>query len=418
MKRCKSRVNSSFETKLITNHCLDIERCQEELLKARKKYNKLNQSYLELKVEYNKLEKDYRYNIKLMQSIINESNISAISEFLEENNNINNNENNNNSNKDEIIKQSNLSKSTLKILKEKSIYEKLKLEIMNLRDELKEKENIIDDLKSNTKASKFKELDYKYAQTYQELNQVKSRNEILEKMQSDYINSKNQIIFLLQQIDLYKKDNKKQKEQLEKLIFTHQNTIQQKEQNDNIKNIDERKIKVLKYENEKLKKKLNELQLKNLSYLDELERYRNLKQNQIDKSVLKKDNEIRRYKSQIAELKIEMSKLQKKLEEKNKITINSANNTVSNKKNSNNFKLNKKEINKDMGYTDSNFFVTNQKISLGDDKNIKISNEKIVINSKDIQKNTNNNKDINNNNINSNNINNNNLKMKQKIKMI
>ena len=78
-------------------------------------------------------------------------------------------------------------------------------------------------------------LDYKYAQAYQELNQVKSRNEILEKMQSDYINSKNQIIFLLQQIDLYKKDNKKQKEQLEKLIFTHQNTIQQKEQNDNIK---------------------------------------------------------------------------------------------------------------------------------------------------------------------------------------
>ena len=40
-----------------------------------------------------------------------------------------------------------------------------------------------------------------------------------------------------------------------------------------------------------------------------------------------------------------------------------------------------------MGYTDNNFFVTNQKISLSDDKNIKISNEKIVINSKDIQKN-------------------------------
>ena len=95
----------------------------------------------------------------------------------------------------------------------------------------------------------------------------------------------------------------------------------------------------MKYENEKLKKKLNELQLKNLSYLDELERYRNLKQNQIDKSVLKKDNEIRKYKSQIAELKIEMSKLQKKLEEKNKITINSANNTVSNKKNSNIFNI-------------------------------------------------------------------------------
>ena len=28
------------------------------------KYNKLNQQYLELKVEYNKLDREYKYNIK------------------------------------------------------------------------------------------------------------------------------------------------------------------------------------------------------------------------------------------------------------------------------------------------------------------------------------------------------------------
>ena len=41
-------------------------------------------------------------------------------------------------------------------------------------------------------------------------------------MQQDYIKSKNQIIFLLQQIDLYKKDNKRQKEHVEKLILNHE----------------------------------------------------------------------------------------------------------------------------------------------------------------------------------------------------
>ena len=148
MKRCKSRSNSTLDV----SQCMDIERCQEELLKARIKYNKLNQNYLELKVEYNKLEKDYKYNVKIMESIIKESNIAALSEFLEGPKIYNtNNENNNN----EMLNQNSLSKTTIKILKEKSIYERLKLEIMNLRDELKIKENTIEDLKNSIKTSKF-----------------------------------------------------------------------------------------------------------------------------------------------------------------------------------------------------------------------------------------------------------------------
>ena len=219
MKRSKSRINSSYGQSL--NQCMDIERCQEELLRSRMKYNKLNQNYIELKVEYNKLEKDYKFNIKIIEAIVKESNMKALSEFLEDPKIDNVNENN--IDNIEKLKENCLSKTTIKILKEKSIYENLKLEIMNLRDELKAKEKIIDDLKNSIKTTKYKELDNKFAQTYQELNAIKARNEVLESMQTDYVNSKNQIIFLLKQIDLYKKDNKKLKELYEKILFDFQN---------------------------------------------------------------------------------------------------------------------------------------------------------------------------------------------------
>ena len=398
MKRSKSRLNSSSENRLFKNkQYLDIERCQDELFKMKIKYNKLNQEYLELKVEYNKLEREYKYNVKLMEAIIKEANISVVSEFLgDENNNENNTDNNNNE-----IKQTNLSKSTLKILKEKSIYERLKIEIMNLKDELRQKENIINELKNNIKTSKFKEMDTKYAQIYQELSETKNRNEFLENMQKDYINSKNQIIFLLQQIDLYKKDNKRQKEKIEKLVLTTQNTILQKEENDNQKTLEEHKIKSLKNDNDKLKKRIKEIESKNFAFYEEMEKLKNQKQSQTDKYINKKENEIRRYKAQIIELKMEISKLQKQLDEKN----NANNNIIINKKsinknpNNNNIASNRTVINKNtlnnnintnstggeksLRKTESDFFLTSQKIVLNDNKKSNNNNEKIIINSKD-----------------------------------
>ena len=401
MKRSKSRLNSSSENRLFKNkQYLDIERCQDELFKMKIKYNKLNQEYLELKVEYNKLEREYKYNVKLMEAIIKEANISVVSEFLgDENNNENNTDNNNNNNNE--IKQTNLSKSTLKILKEKSIYERLKIEIMNLKDELRQKENIINELKNNIKTSKFKEMDTKYAQIYQELSETKNRNEFLENMQKDYINSKNQIIFLLQQIDLYKKDNKRQKEKIEKLVLTTQNTILQKEENDNQKTLEEHKIKSLKNDNDKLKKRIKEIESKNFAFYEEMEKLKNQKQSQTDKYINKKENEIRRYKAQIIELKMEISKLQKQLDEKN----NANNNIIINKKsinknpNNNNIASNRTVINKNtlnnnintnstggeksLRKTESDFFLTSQKIVLNDNKKSNNNNEKIIINSKD-----------------------------------
>ena len=373
MKRCKSRSNSTLDV----SQCMDIERCQEELLKARIKYNKLNQNYLELKVEYNKLEKDYKYNVKIMESIIKESNIAALSEFLEGPKIYNtNNENNNN----EMLNQNSLSKTTIKILKEKSIYERLKLEIMNLRDELKIKENTIEDLKNSIKTSKFRELDNKFAQTFKELSAVKARNEVLETMQVDYVNSKNQIIFLLKQIDLYKKENKKQKELYEKLLFDYQNIVKEREEYLNIKNLNDEKIKTLLNKNQNLKLKIDDLKNKNLAYYEEIEKYRNINQGQVDKIVLRKEKEINQYRGQIAQLKMEIGNLQKRAEERNKNNINSA--TSTGMKKIKPIFANKININKELRKTDSDFFVTKPKSIFGND-NKKSNNEKIVINSKD-----------------------------------
>ena len=299
MKRSKSRINSSYGQSL--NQCMDIERCQEELLRSRMKYNKLNQNYIELKVEYNKLEKDYKFNIKIIEAIVKESNMKALSEFLEDPKIDNVNENN--IDNIEKLKENCLSKTTIKILKEKSIYENLKLEIMNLRDELKAKEKIIDDLKNSIKTTKYKELDNKFAQTYQELNAIKARNEVLESMQTDYVNSKNQIIFLLKQIDLYKKDNKKLKELYEKILFDFQNISKEKEEIENIKNFNDEKIKALVNKNQNMKTKLDDMKNRNIAYYEELEKYRNYNKGYIDKMVSKKEKEIAQYRNQITKLK-------------------------------------------------------------------------------------------------------------------
>ena len=373
MKRSKSRINSSYGQSL--NQCMDIERCQEELLRSRMKYNKLNQNYIELKVEYNKLEKDYKFNIKIIEAIEKESNMKALSEFLEDPKIDNVNENN--IDNIEKLKENCLSKTTIKILKEKSIYENLKLEIMNLRDELKAKEKIIDDLKNSIKTTKYKELDNKFAQTYQELNAIKARNEVLESMQTDYVNSKNQIIFLLKQIDLYKKDNKKLKELYEKILFDFQNISKEKEEIENIKNFNDEKIKALVNKNQNMKTKLDDMKNRNIAYYEELEKYRNYNKGYIDKMVSKKEKEIAQYRNQITQLKLEIYSLQKKLEEKNKINLNIINAGFKKIK-----KVNKKD--KDLRKTDSDFFITKPKGLFGIDK--KLSNEKIVINSKPVNK--------------------------------
>ena len=104
-------------------------------------------------------------------------------------------------------------------------------------------------------------------------------------MQTDYVNSKNQIIFLLKQIDLYKKDNKKLKELYEKILFDFQNISKEKEEIENIKNFNDEKIKSLLNKNQNMKIKLEDIKNKNLAYYDELEKIRNNNKGYIDKII-------------------------------------------------------------------------------------------------------------------------------------
>ena len=344
----------------------DIEKFQEELQRTKIQYNQLSKAYSDLKVEYNKLEKDYRYNIKFMEVIIKKANISSLDEYLDNDNKIENDKNGENSSS-----KNNFSKETIKMLMEKSLYEKLKLEIYNYKEEIKEKEKIINDLKDNIKVSKYKELDTKYIQIFKELNEVKSRNLVLENLQNDYLNSKNQIIFLLQQIELYKKENKKQKEEIEKLILSHKDIVMQKAEEDSKKSLEEIKVKNIKADNEKLKKKMKELEGKNLLLISQIEnlKIQNSKQNRYEKVIFKKDCDIRKLKTQISELKIEIVKLQKLLEE----------NTKSPKMYK---KIKKVKNNQGMEKASSDFFLTSHRQILSDNK--KPTKTKISINSKDI----------------------------------
>jgi chromosome segregation ATPase len=128
----------------------------------------------------------------------------------------------------------------------------------------------------------------------------------------------------LKQIDLYKKDNKKLKELYEKILFDYQNITKQKEEMENSKNLYEDRIKALINKNNSLKIKLEDLRIKNIAYYEEIDKYKNLNQSNIDKLLLRKEKEISQYRGQITQLKMEIGTLQKRADERTKNSINSA----------------------------------------------------------------------------------------------
>ena len=149
------------------------------------------------------------------------------------------------------------------------------------------------------------------------------------------------------------------------------------------KNLYEDRIKALINKNNSLKIKLEDLRIKNLAYYEELERYKNLNQNNIDKLLLRKEKEISQYRGQITQLKMEIGTLQKRADERMKNNINSA--TMTGFKKIKPIYQNKKDNIKELRKTDSDFFVTKPKGVFGGDK-------KIVINSKIMKKNNDENK--------------------------
>ena len=327
------RKNNS-EKKLIINNVnyIDIDKYRDELIKLKQELNKRNKEYQELKVEYLKLEKDNKSNLKLIELIICESDSSGTSNNvmntnpfynLNDNNKVNfednlmfkEKENDNILLKDDKnIKTKNLCKQTIKKLKDKYLYSKMKEEIMHLREEISEKDTLMSHLKSNSKIIKLRELDNKYADTYQELVQLRDKFKKVENIKQDYLFAKNKMSNLFQQLDFYKKQGKKQKEQLEKVSLQNQNYMKIIENNESQKNIEENKRKYYKGENEKLKKQIKDLSEQNYNLLGEIQKLRD----KSNKALAKIKNENKKLKEENEKYKKEIENLKKKLLEKDK----------------------------------------------------------------------------------------------------
>ncbi len=175
-------------------------------------------------------------------------------------------------------RSSSLSKETVKKIKEKYLFLKMKKEINHLKGEISEKNILMNHLKNNSKIIKLRELDNKYSDTYHELVELKHKYKKIELMKNDYTNAKNKITFLFQQIDSYKKKIKSQKEQIEKLTLQQKNTLDKFINNEKQKNIEENKIKFLKSENDKLKILVKDLNEKNKNNIEQIELLQNIKE--------------------------------------------------------------------------------------------------------------------------------------------
>ena len=326
--------HNNSEKKLIINNVnyIDVDKYRDELIKLKQELNKRNKEYQELKVEYLKLEKDNKSNLKLIELIICESDSSGTSNNvmntnpfynLNDNNKVNfednlmfkEKENDNILLKDDKnIKTKNLCKQTIKKLKDKYLYSKMKEEIMHLREEISEKDTLMSHLKSNSKIIKLRELDNKYADTYQELVQLRDKFKKVENIKQDYLFAKNKMSNLFQQLDFYKKQGKKQKEQLEKVSLQNQNYMKIIENNESQKNIEENKRKYYKGENEKLKKQIKDLSEQNYNLLGEIQKLRD----KSNKALAKIKNENKKLKEENEKYKKEIENLKKKLLEKDK----------------------------------------------------------------------------------------------------
>jgi hypothetical protein len=331
---------NNSEKRLIINNAnyMDIDKYRDELIKLKQELNKRNKEYQDLKVEYTKLENEYKSNLKLIELIINESNSnedlnsSGIINMKNPPNIIDNKNNDINSANDidntnvqnevkkinkfkKKKKSSSLCKETMHKIKEKYLYLKMKEEINHLKEEISEKDTIMNHLKNSSKIIKLRELDNKYADTYHELTELKDKYKKVEYIKQDYYNTKNKLAALFQQLDLYKKQTRIQKEQIEKLTLQQQNNINIIENNENQKNIEENKKKYFKNENEKLKKIIKNLYEKNENFTEEIERLKNVKPP--SRNLVKVEMENKKLKQQISEYVKEIEKLKKMLKDKN-----------------------------------------------------------------------------------------------------
>ena len=328
--RTNLRHNNS-EKKLIINNVnyIDVDKYRDEVIKLKQELNKRNKEYQDLKVECLKLGKENKSNMKLMELVLYESRLNAkdnqnlnISEIINMNDNNKNNFDDNPNKKvnnmilkeDKNINGKNLCKQTIKKLKEKYLYSKMREEINHLKEEISEKDTLMVHLKNSSKIIRLRELDNKYADTYHELVELKDKYKKVENIQQDYYLAQNKMLSLFQQLDYYKKQGKIQKEQLEKISLQNKNYAKMIENNENQKSIEENKKKYFKSENEKLKKQIKELSEMNYNLIGEAQKLRGKN----DKNLIKIKNENKKLKEENEKFKKEIEILKKIIADKDK----------------------------------------------------------------------------------------------------
>ena len=329
--RTMLRHNNS-EQKLIINNVnyIDIDKYRDELIKLKQEINKRNKEYQELKVECQKLGKENKSNMKLMELVLYESKINTkpnqnlnISDIIKMNDNNKNNVDENANHKvnnminlkeDKNINPKNLCKQTIKKLKDKYLYAKMREEINHLKEEISERDTLMVHLKNSSKIIRLRELDNKYADTYNELIELKDKYKKVENIKQDYYLAQNKMLNLFQQLDYYKKQTKIQKEQLEKISLENKNYAKIIENNESQKNIEENKKKYYKSENEKLKKQIKELSEINYNLIGEAQKLRG----KTDKNLIKIKNENKKLKEENQKYKKEIERLTKIIADKEK----------------------------------------------------------------------------------------------------
>ena len=323
--------HNNSEKKLIINNVnyIDVDKYRDEVIKLKQELNKRNKEYQDLKVECLKLGKENKSNMKLMELVLYESRLNSkdnqnlnISEIINMNDNNKNNFDDNPNKKvnnmvlkeDKNIIGKNLCKQTIKKIKEKYLYSKMREEINHLKEEISEKDTLMVHLKNSSKIIRLRELDNKYADTYHELVELKDKYKKVENIQQDYYLAQNKMLSLFQQLDYYKKQGKIQKEQLEKISLQNKNYAKMIENNENQKSIEENKKKYFKSENEKLKKQIKELSEMNYNLIGEAQKLRGKN----DKNLNKIKNENKKLKEENEKFKKEIERLKKIIADKDK----------------------------------------------------------------------------------------------------
>ena len=324
--------HNNTEKQLIINNVnyVDLDKYRDELIKLKQELNKRNKEYQELKVECQKLGKENKSNMKLMELVLYESKLNTkpnqnlnISDIIKMNDNNKNNVDENANHKvnnminlkeDKNINPKNLCKQTIKKLKDKYLYAKMREEINHLKEEISERDTLMVHLKNSSKIIRLRELDNKYADTYNELIELKDKYKKVENIKQDYYLAQNKMLNLFQQLDYYKKQTKIQKEQLEKISLENKNYAKIIENNESQKNIEENKKKYYKSENEKLKKQIKELSEINYNLIGEAQKLRG----KTDKNLIKIKNENKKLKEENQKYKKEIERLTKIIADKEK----------------------------------------------------------------------------------------------------